>query len=158
MSQDEPPKTKTLTKRKQTVSVAERLMFFNKKYPNGCIRTEQIEMLGQPFYRATVTPDIANPARFFTGHAPALLERGIIFRRATLLDKAEVSAVAMALSLVMSCEMAYGSQRLHQNTKPGVCQECGRVWKRTDDQDSSILGTCPECNIKKRLFSRLKLV
>ncbi len=54
MSQDEPPKTKTETKRKQTLTVAERLMFFNKQYPNGCIRTEQIEMLGRPFYRATI--------------------------------------------------------------------------------------------------------
>lgn len=44
MSQDQNPKTKTETKRKQTVPVAERLMFFNKKYPNGCIRTKQIEM------------------------------------------------------------------------------------------------------------------
>ena len=58
MSQEQNPKTKTETKNKQTLSVAERLKFFNKQYPNGCIRTEQVEMLGRPFYRATVTPDI----------------------------------------------------------------------------------------------------
>ena len=60
--------------------MAKRLMFFNKQYPNGCIRTEQIEMLGRPFYRATITPDIANPARYFTGHAPAVSKSGVIFR------------------------------------------------------------------------------
>ena len=158
MSQEQNPKTKTGTKRKQTVPVAERLMFFNKQHPNGCIRTEQVEMLGRPFYRATVTPDIANPARYFTGHASAVSESGVIFRKATLLDRAEISAVRMALSLVISYEMAYDSQRLHQNTKPGVCQECGRVWKRTNDQDGSIFRTCPECRIKKSLFSRLKLL
>jgi len=158
MSQEQNPKTKTETKRKQTVPVAERLMFFNKQYPNGSIRTEQVEMLGRPLYRATVTPDIANPARYFTGHAPAVSESGSIFWRTSLLEGAEISAVAMALSLVMSNEMAYESQRLHQKTKPGVCQKCGRVWKRTDDQNGGILGTCPECRIKKRLFSRLKLL
>ena len=158
MSQDQNPKTKTETKRKQTVPVAEKLVFFNKQYPNGCILTEQIEMLGRPFYRATITPDIADPARYFTGHAPAVSESGVIFRKATLLEGAEISAVAMAISLVMSYEMAYDSQRPHQKTKPGVCQECGRIWRKTEDDESGLIGTCPECRIKKRLFSRLKLL
>ena len=158
MSQEQNPKTKTETKRKQTLTAAERLMSFNKKYPNGCIRTEQVEMLGRPFYRATVTPDIANPARYFTGHASAVSENGVIFRKATLLEGAEISAVAMALSLVISYEMTYDSQRLHQNTKPGVCQECGCIWRKTEDDESGLLGTCPECRFKKRLFSRLKLL
>jgi hypothetical protein len=158
MSQDQTPKTKTETKRKQTVSVAERLVLFNKQHPNGCIRTEQVGMFGRPFYRATIIPDIANPARFFTGHAPVTAESRFLFRKITLLEGAEISAVAMALSLVMSYEMAYDSQRPHQSTKPGVCQECGRIWRKTDYDESGLLGTCPECRIKKRLFSRLKLL
>jgi len=110
MSQDEPPKTKTEIKRKQKVSVAERLMFFNKKYPNGCIRTKQIEMLGRPFYRATVNPDIANPARYFTGHAPATSETGSIFRKTFLLDGAEVDCVIDTGSSIIPVEIKSGSK------------------------------------------------
>ena len=55
MSQEQNPKTKTGTKRKQTVPVAERLMFFNKQHPNGCIRTEQVGMPGRAFCKMTFT-------------------------------------------------------------------------------------------------------
>lgn len=86
--------------------MAERLTFFNKQYPNCCIRTEQIEMLGRPYYRAAVTPNISNPARYFTGHAPAISEAGI-FGKTTLLEGAEAFAVDMALSLVITGEAAH---------------------------------------------------
>ncbi len=138
--------------------MTERLMFFNKRYPYGCIRTEQVELSGKPFYRATITPDIANPARYFTGHAPAVAEKGLIFRKTTLLEGAEQAAVDSALLLVVPVTADDSAQNGGHKTKTGVCQECGSVWKRTDDQDSGILGTCPECRIKKRLFLRLKVL
>ncbi len=138
--------------------MAERLMFFNKQHPNGCIRTEQVEMLGRPFYRATVTPDIANPARYFTGHAPAVSETGAIFRKTCLLAGAEESAVALALSLVVSGNAEQKNDNQSHEVKTGVCQECGRIWRKTGDDESGLLGTCPECRIKKRLFSRLRVL
>ena len=126
MSQEQPPKTKTETKTKQTLPVAERLMFFNKQHPNGCIRTEQVEMLGRPFYRATVTPDIANPTRFFTGHAPALSESRFIFRKTYFLEGAEESAVALALSLSVAEETDHADHNEPYMPKTGVCRDADR--------------------------------
>ncbi len=157
MSQEQLPKTKTGTKTKQTLPVAERLVFFNKQHPNGCIWTEQVEMLGRPFYRATVTPDVANPARFFTGHAPAISESRFNFRKTHFLEGAEESAVALALSLVLADKTDHVDHNEPYMPKTGVCQECGLIWNKADDQGSNILGTCPECRIKKRLFSKMKV-
>ena len=132
--------------------MADRLMFFNKKFPIGCIRTEQVEMLGRPFYRAIVTPDIANPARYFTGHAPAVTETGAIFRKTCLLAGAEESVVALALSLVVSGEAGQEANDQSHEPKTDGCQECGRIWRKTEDDESGLLGICPECRIKKRPY------
>jgi rubrerythrin len=155
MSQEHPPQIQTETKNKQTPSMAERLIFFNKRYPNGCIRTEQTKMLGWPYYRATIIPDISNPARYFNGHSPAVSKAGIL-QKTTLLAEAEASAVNMALSLLATGEECHADQNPAHAPKTGVCQQCGRVWRRTEQ--NSILGICPECQLKKRLFSRLTVL
>jgi len=111
-----------------------------------------IEMLGRPFYWATITPDIANPARYFTGHALATSETGSIFRKTFLREGAEESAVALALSLVVFCEADHVDHNPSHAAKPGVCQECGRIWRKTEDDEGGLLGTCPECSVKKHLF------
>ncbi len=114
-------------------------------------------MLGWPFYRATVTPDVANPARFFTGHAQALSESRFIFWKTSFLDGAEESAVALALSLAFAGEEKRADHNEPYMPKTGVCQECGLIWNKAKDQGSNILGTCPECRIKKRLFAKIKV-
>lgn len=39
-----------------------------------------------------------------------------------------------------------------------VCPECGRVWEKERDGKKEILVTCPECEIKKKIFSKLRIL
>jgi hypothetical protein len=42
--------------------------------------------------------------------------------------------------------------------RPVVCRECGRVWKKDRNGKHEILTTCPECETKRKLFSRIKIL
>jgi hypothetical protein len=42
--------------------------------------------------------------------------------------------------------------------RPVVCRDCGRVWEKDRNGRSEILITCPECEIKKKIFSKLRIL
>jgi predicted nucleic acid-binding Zn-ribbon protein len=45
-----------------------------------------------------------------------------------------------------------------KNKRPVVCRECGRVWEKDGNGKSEILTTCPECEIKRKLFAKIKIL
>ncbi len=86
-------------KGKDYVLVKERILAFNELYPNGSIRTEQTDDERTVKFRAIVTPDIAKPERFFTGHSEAV--RGSSGVNATAAcENCETSAVGRALGMM----------------------------------------------------------
>jgi len=42
--------------------------------------------------------------------------------------------------------------------KLSVCQNCGRVWKALNGEKRGILQTCPECKMKKKIFSKVRIL
>ena len=49
-------------------------------------------------------------------------------------------------------------QRNHGTPKLSVCQNCGRVWKALNGEKRGILQTCPECKMKKKIFSKVRIL
>jgi len=44
-----------------------------------------------------------------------------------------------------------------KKTKPAVCHNCGRVWKKAGGNNGGMLKTCPECKIKRKIVSGIKV-
>jgi rubrerythrin len=44
------------------------------------------------------------------------------------------------------------------NKRPVVCRECGRVWEKDENGKREILTTCPECQVKKKIFSKIRIL
>jgi rubrerythrin len=42
--------------------------------------------------------------------------------------------------------------------RPVVCRDCGRIWEKDRNGKSELLTTCPECQIKKKIFSKLRIL
>ena len=80
---------------KPYVMVKDRVDEFHKKYPNGSIRTELIEMTERFIVKATVIPDIDNPERCFTGHAEETIGSSQI-NKTSALEVSETSAIGRA--------------------------------------------------------------
>ncbi len=88
-------------KGKQYVLVADRILYFNEKYPDGNIETE---ILSTPeaqrvVVKAKVYPDHKSQARYFTGHSQAVVGEGMVNKTAAL-ENAETSAVGRALAMM----------------------------------------------------------
>jgi predicted Zn-ribbon and HTH transcriptional regulator len=164
--------TKTVkTKRKTGLSLPLKLVFFHGKYPNGSIQTEQLQGRDCICYKAVIIPDVKTPARFFTGHCLAGLNSLYSVHEPAVLKKAENSAVDRAfhfmgidLTDVECCLIGEQSKREDGQKgdlkikRPAVCRECGRVWETDRNGNGKILAVCPECKIKKKLFSKIKVV
>ncbi len=86
-------------KGKSYVLVADRVIYFNETYPNGCIQTEQLASEDRVEFKAVVIPDVYKPERFFTGHSQAVWGDGYI-NKTSALENAETSAVGRALALM----------------------------------------------------------
>lgn len=86
-------------KGKQYVLVSDRVLFFNETYPNGCIITERLSDENMEIFKATVTPDVDKPARFFTGYSQAKWWEWFINKTAAM-ENAETSAVGRALAMM----------------------------------------------------------
>lgn len=86
-------------KGKEYVTVAERVRGFNELYPNGSISTELIQEGNYVRCKATVTPDVAFPARFFTGHSEEDRTQGNI-NKTNATENCETSAVGRALGMM----------------------------------------------------------
>jgi len=83
------------------ILVSDRVLFFNDNFPNGSITSE---LLSRPedtmiVVKATVTPDLKNPERYFTGHAQEVIGSNYITKTSAL-EVAETSAVGRALGLM----------------------------------------------------------
>ena len=88
-------------KGKKYVLISDRVLFFNEEYPNGAIKTI---MLSEPkdelvLFRATITPDVANPQRRFTGYSQAKWGDGYI-NKTSAIENAETSSVGRALAML----------------------------------------------------------
>ena len=85
---------------KEYITVNERVQEFHKLYPNGCIRTELIESIGDRFIMmAKAIPDIEIPNRFFTGYAYEVIGSSNI-NKTSALENAETSCVGRALGML----------------------------------------------------------
>ena len=87
-------------KGKQYVMVADRVIYFNEQYPNGCIKTNIVKYEdGQVTIRARVFPDIENLNRYFSGYAQEI-EGTTFINKTSALENAETSAVGRALAMM----------------------------------------------------------
>ena len=154
MPQKLPTDTKTgKTKRKISLSLHQKLLLFHAKFPNGCIQTKQTEDQDCISYKAFVIPDVKLPSRFFTGHFYVGSKYKVL--ESSHAGKAENVAVGRAFTFMGIGLRKPGDSK---TKKASVCNECGRVWEHEIDGDNSILRTCPECKIKRKIFSKIRIV
>jgi hypothetical protein len=170
MTQDPPTETKTpKIKRKMALSLAQKLVFFHVKYPNGCIQTEQLKGRDCICYKAVIIPDVKTPTRIFTGHCIAGLDSIYSIHKPSVIKKAENSAIDRAFHFMgvgladdeYRCIIKTVSQAKPEMKKPAVCSICGRVWKKDkngNNGNKGLLKICPECKMKKKIFSKIKIV
>jgi len=88
-------------KGKQYVMVADRVLYFNEAYEDGCIVTT---LLSRPedshvVIQANVYPDGMTGTRRFVGHSQAVIGEGMVNKTAAL-ENAETSAVGRALAFM----------------------------------------------------------
>ena len=90
---------------KPYVMVKDRVIHFNKEYPNGCIQSKLIDRIDGTDYpnivifEATVIPNIENPDRYFTGHAEEVVGSSQL-NQTSALENCETSAVGRALAMM----------------------------------------------------------
>jgi len=88
-------------KGKEYILVKDRVLYFNENYPNGKIETELLSELNSEMVvmKATITPDVGNPIRIFTGFSQATWGDGYINKTAAM-ENCETSAVGRALGMM----------------------------------------------------------
>jgi len=88
-------------KGKEYILVKDRVLYFNENYPNGKIETELLSELNSEMVvmKATITPDVDNPIRIFTGFSQATWGDGYINKTAAM-ENCETSAVGRALGMM----------------------------------------------------------
>ena len=85
---------------KPYVMVKDRVIHFNKEYPNGCIRSKMVDRIDSiVIFEATVIPDVDKPERYFTGHAEEEIGSSQI-NKTSALENCETSAVGRALAMM----------------------------------------------------------
>lgn len=113
-------------KGKEYVLVKDRVEYFNKNFDNGAITTELLSEAGSGtiVIKATVTPDVKNPERHFTGMASETVGDGYINETAAL-ENCETSAVGrafafMGIGIVDSIASADEMRKAENARKPKV--------------------------------------
>ena len=83
------------------ILVKDRVLYFNENYPNGKIETELLSEINSEMVvmKATITPDVDNPTRIFTGFSQATWGDGYINKTAAM-ENCETSAVGRALGMM----------------------------------------------------------
>jgi hypothetical protein len=81
------------------VMVNERVKQFHKDYPNGKIETELIEFTDRCITKTKVTPDVANPERYFTGIAYEK-EGSNFINKTSFIEQCETSSCGRALGFL----------------------------------------------------------
>ena len=85
---------------KPYVMVKDRVIHFNKEYPNGCIRSKLVDRIDSVvIFESTVIPDVDKPERYFTGHAEEEIGSSQI-NKTSALENCETSAVGRALAMM----------------------------------------------------------
>jgi len=135
-------------KGKKYVLVSDRVLYFNEKYPEGCIVTELINYEnGKIIIKAKIYPDgvevkvvdnnevklCKNVARCFTGYAQEVEGEGYI-NKTSALENAETSAVGRALAMmgigVLDSIASVDEVNKAQNREAvGTCADCGAPMK-----------------------------
>lgn len=125
-------------KGKDYVQVKDRVLYFNEKYPNGCIRTSLVSWENNIITMISkVVPDVENMERYFTGYSQEIVGEGMI-NKTSALENAETSAVGRSLALMgigvidsiaSTDEMNKAFNRAPdakvQATPKGNCKDCG---------------------------------
>ena len=86
-------------KGKDYIEVNERIKEFHKKYPDGSITTDLIEMTDRFITKTTVVPDATIPERKFTGIAYEK-EDSTFINKTSALENCETSSVGRALGML----------------------------------------------------------
>ena len=84
---------------KEYITVDERVIQFHNEYPNGSINSIMTQKDGSFIFKATATPDIDKPERFFTGHAEEVIGSSQI-NKTSALENCETSAVGRCLGFL----------------------------------------------------------
>jgi hypothetical protein len=50
-----------------------------------------------------------------------------------------------------------GKKHNSKRPKLAVCSKCGRIWKKTRDKKSGLIKTCPECKMKRKILSGIRI-
>jgi hypothetical protein len=147
-------------KGKKYVLVSDRVLEFNKLYPNGCIKTEKLErIVGQSDrveFRAIVFPNIDSPERYFTGHSQAVWGEGYI-NKTSALENAETSAVGRALAMmgigvidsIASVDEITKAKNQEKTFDPSIekapfCSYCYKEGIKMTTQAGYSFWTCPD--------------
>ena len=85
---------------KEYITVDERVELFHELYPNGMIVTTLLKIENdQIMFRATATPDVEKPERYFTGHAEEVVGSSQI-NKTSAVENCETSAVGRCLGFL----------------------------------------------------------
>ena len=159
---------------KPYVMVKDRVIHFNKEYPNGCIRSKLVKQIDNiVIFEATVIPDIEKLERYFTGHAEEEIGSSQI-NKTSALENCETSAIGRALAMMgigvdesfaSGDEVANAVFQQNQEDATGVsyqntpetaengvkCPKCGKgvIDQRVEDIDGSKV--CPTSQGGKKL-------
>ena len=137
MKSDKSLKEKAVNiKGKQYVQVADRILFFNENYENGCIQTELLSTpdAARVVVKATVYPHgLDSGAVRFTGHAQEVVGEGNI-NRTSALENAETSAVGRALAMmgIGVIESVASADELRKASKPATAPKPANVYAMTE--------------------------
>ena len=126
-------------KGKSYVQVADRVLFFNENYPNGCITTDIKEHANEIIViQAKVYPDgIGDNKRFFTGYAQEKEGEGYI-NKTSAIENCETSAVGRALAM-----MGIGVIE-----SIASIDEINKATNQATNQEIAIKYVCSRCFIK----------
>jgi len=121
-------------KGKKYVLVSDRVLYFNEKYPEGCIVNEMLSWEGDVIIVKSVVYPEGIEGRYFTGYAQEVVGSGMV-NKTSALENAETSAVGRALammgigvidSIASVDEVNKAENRLSQTAPRKTCQTCGK--------------------------------
>jgi hypothetical protein len=64
----------------------------------------------------------------------------------------------MAQNLPTERKTENNKRKTPKTKRPVVCSDCGRVWEKDRNGKSELLTTCPECVVKRKIFSKLRIL